>query len=102
MYPNILTLIKICFTIPSISCKCEHNGTILRRVNTYMSQYESKPIIIVGNDAYVLYEKVDLDVVVDILARKHPRRIELLSVLIIIKVFHCVHYLFVIISFEMI
>ena len=47
-------------------------------------------------------KKVDLDVVVDILARKHPRRIELLSVLIIIKVFHCVHYLFVIISFEMI
>ena len=47
-------------------------------------------------------KKVDLDVVVDILARKHPRRVELLSVLIIIKAFHCVHYLFVIISFEMI
>lgn len=47
-------------------------------------------------------KKVDLDVVVDILARKHTRRTELLSVLIIIKVFHCVHYLFVIISFEMI
>ena len=37
MYLNIFTLIKICCTIPATSCEYEHNGSILRRLNMYMT-----------------------------------------------------------------
>ena len=83
MYLNIFTLIKICCTIPVTSCECEHNGSIIRRLNTCMrasmraNRLSSLAII------HVNYRKtVDLDDIVDILVRKHPRRMEPFSVLV--------------------
>ena len=57
-------------------------------------KHRSKLIIIVdGNDACTLWKQVDLDVV-DLIVRKHPRRIELLSVLTDWLVWDIIYLLF--------
>ena len=35
LFPNIYALLKICATIPAMSCECERSASSLRRLHTY-------------------------------------------------------------------
>ena len=37
MYPNLSVLLKIAGTFPATSCECERSGSVLKRLNTYLS-----------------------------------------------------------------
>ena len=69
---NIFTSINICCTTRATSCECEHNGSILRRLNTYMRASMRSNRLSSLATMHVHYRKtVDLDDIVDILVRKH-------------------------------
>jgi len=82
LFPNIYALLKICATIPATSCECERSASYLRRLHTYnracMGQERlSSPALM-----HIHYQvKIDLDEVVNLFAPKHPRRLELGTIL---------------------
>ncbi|KAL6460935.1 hypothetical protein MHYP_G00309010 [Metynnis hypsauchen] len=82
MYPNIFKPLKIACTLPVTSCECERSASTLRRLNTFMR-------ISMGEDRmsslaliHTHYDMaLDLDEAVDLYSKMHPRRLELMSVL---------------------
>lgn len=81
-FPNIYTLLKIIGTIPATSCECERSASALRRLHTYnrasMNQERLSSLAMI----HIHYTKeVNLEEVVDIFAKKHPRRLELNTLL---------------------
>ena len=82
LFPNIYTLLKICATIPATSCECERSATSLRRLHTYnracMGQERLSSLALM----HIHYQvKIVLDEVVNLFATKHPRRLELGTIL---------------------
>ena len=82
LFPNIYTLLKICATIPATSCECERSASSLRRLHTYnracMGQERLSSLALM----YIHYQaKIVLDEVVNLFASKHPRRLELGTIL---------------------
>ena len=63
MFPNISTMLQIACTLPVTSCECERSASALRRLHNYMRA------------------TIDLDQVVDLVSKLHPRRLELDSLL---------------------
>ena len=54
-FPNISVLLKIACTLPVTSCECERSGSVLRRLNNYMSASNGeKPLVQPGTHAYSL------------------------------------------------
>ena len=82
MFPNIYILLQIACTIPVTSCECERSASGLRRLNNYMRVSMGKNRLSNLALLHIHYDTpVDLDKVVDIYARLHPRRLELNSLL---------------------
>ena len=82
LFPNIYALLKICATIPAMSCECERSASSLRRLHTYnracMGQERLSSLALM----HIHYQaKIVLDEVVNLFATKHPRRLELGTIL---------------------
>lgn len=82
LFPNIYALLKICATIPAMSCKCERSASSLRRLHTYsrarMRQERLSSLALM----HIHYQvKIALDEVVNLFATKHPRKLELGTIL---------------------
>ena len=78
MYPNLYVLLKICCTIPATSCECERSASALRRLHTFnrasMTQERLSSLALM----HIHYlTDIDLDIVLDLFAKMHPRRLEL-------------------------
>ena len=78
LFPNIYALLKICATIPTMSCECERSASSLRRLHTYnracMGQERLSSLALM----HIHYQvKIVLDEVINLFATKHPRRLEL-------------------------
>ena len=77
MFPNINVLLQICCTIPATSCECERSASALRRLHTYTRVTVSQDRLSHLALFHIHYSaEVDLDEVVELFARKHPRRLE--------------------------
>ena len=81
-YPNVHMLFKLLCTLPATTCTCERSGSTLRNLDNYkrhtMSQGRLSALALMASH-YDFH--IDLDTVVDLFAKKHPRRLELDSVL---------------------
>ena len=81
-FPNIKTLLQLACTIPVSSNACERSNSALRRLHTYnrasMGEERLSNLALV----HVHYgKKVNLNDVIDLFAKKHPRRMELEEIL---------------------
>lgn len=81
-YPNVFAMLKIVCTIGVTSCECERSNSELRLLKTYtrstMGQERMNDLALM----HIHYRMpIDLDEIVNRLARKHPRRMRLTSVL---------------------
>ena len=73
MYPNLYVLLKIARTIPVTSCERERSTYM--RVSMGKERLSSLALLHIHYD-----QQVDMDLVVDLFARKHARRLELDSI----------------------
>lgn len=82
-FPNIFTLLKIACTIPVTSCQCERSASALRRLHTYtrasmgQNRLSALALIHIHYNAEVSHSEV-----AKIFSGKHPRRLELDSLLL--------------------
>lgn len=81
-FPNLRVLLQIACTLPVTSCECERSASALRRLRTYtrasMGQNRMTSLALI----HIHYDQaLDVDEVVDIYARLHPRRLELDSLI---------------------
>ena len=82
LFPNIYALLKICVTIPAMSCECERSASSLRWLHTYNRAYMGQERLSSFALMHIHYQaKIGLDEVVNLLATKHPRRLELGTIL---------------------
>ncbi|XP_063750079.1 52 kDa repressor of the inhibitor of the protein kinase-like [Eleginops maclovinus] len=82
MYPNIFKLLKIACTLPVTSCECERSASVLRRLNTFMRSSMGEDRMSSLALIHTHYDMaLDLDEAVDLYSKMHPRRLELMSVL---------------------
>ena len=80
VFPNIWTLLQIACTLPVTSCECERNASALRRLNSYMSASMGKQRLSSLALLHIHLDKdINLDMVTDIFAKLHPRRLEMES-----------------------
>ena len=81
-FPNIHTLLKIVCTLPVTSCSCERSISGLKRLKTYLRSTMGQERL---NGLAMMHFHYDVDIdhdaVLDMFARKHPRRMTLLNVL---------------------
>jgi hypothetical protein len=81
-FPNIHTLLRIICTLPVTSCSCERSISGLKRLKTYLRSTMGQERL---NGLAMMHFHYDLDVdhdaVLDMFARKHPRRMALHNVL---------------------
>lgn len=83
IYPNIFKLLKIACTLQVTSCECERSASTLRRLNTCMRSSIGEDRMSSLALIHSHYDMVvDLDEAVHIYSKMHPRRLELMSVLI--------------------
>ena len=81
-FPNIRTLLQLACTLPVTSCECERSASTLRRLNTYMRASMGQERMASLALLHTHYDReTDLDEVVNIYARLHPRRMELDSLI---------------------
>lgn len=82
IFPNINTLLKLSATLPVTTVECERSFSTLRRLNTYLRATQSSQRL----DSLALINihcdlDINIDQVIDMFSRLHPRRMELTSVL---------------------
>ena len=81
-FPNIYVLLRIAATHPVTSCACERSISRLRLVKTALRSSMTEERL---NGLALLYVHsnrfLDLDRIVDIFARQHPRRMKLRNIL---------------------
>ena len=83
MYPNVYTLLQIACTIPVMYCECERNASALCRLLNFMRCSMSEDRLTSLALMHIHYQHpVDLDEVVDIFSKEHPRRLHLSTVLL--------------------
>ena len=81
-FPNIIVLLQIACTLPVTSCECERSASALKRLNTYMRASMGQERLSSLALIHIHYDQhIDLDAVVDIYARIHPRRLQLDSLI---------------------
>ena len=82
LFPNLFILLQIACTLPVTSCECERSCSTLRRLNTYVRASMGQERLSALALLHISYDKkIDLEEVVDIYARLHPRRLELSSLI---------------------
>ena len=81
-FPNVHTLLRIICTLPVTSCSCERSISGLKRLKTYLRSTMGQERLN-GLAMMHFHYEVDIDhnAVLDIFARRHPRRMTLLNVL---------------------
>lgn len=81
-FPNIHTLLRIICTLPVTSCSCERSISGLKRLKTYLRSTMGQERLNGLAMMHFHYEiDIDHDAVLDMFARRHPRRMTLLNVL---------------------
>ena len=81
-FPNIHTLLKIISTLPVTSCTCERSISGLKRLKTYLRSTMGQDRL--NGLALMHFHRdidIDYDAIIDMFARKHPRRMKLLNIL---------------------
>uniref|UniRef100_A0A3B1JM87 HAT C-terminal dimerisation domain-containing protein n=1 Tax=Astyanax mexicanus TaxID=7994 RepID=A0A3B1JM87_ASTMX len=82
LYPIIFKLLKIACTLPVTSCECERSASTLRRLNTFMRSSMGEDRMSSLALIHTHYDMaLDLDEAVDLYSKMHPRRLELMSIL---------------------
>lgn len=82
LFPNIYEILKIICTWPVTTCECERSVSGLRRLKTYMRTTIGQERLNGLALLHVHYSiDIDIDQVVDIFNRKHPRRLVLVDIL---------------------
>ena len=80
LFPNIYSLLKIACTLPVTSCECERNASRLRRLRNFMRTGMAENRLTSLALMHIHYDHdVNLDTVVDLFARMHPRKLQLQS-----------------------
>ena len=78
MFPNIHRILRLTCTLPVTSCECERSVSVLRRLKTYLRSTTSQERLCGLALMHMNYSmNIDLDGVINIFARKHPRRLAL-------------------------
>ena len=81
-FPNIFILLQIACTLPVTSCECERNASVLRRLRNFMRAGMTELRLSSLALMHIHYEfPINLDDVVTKFSEKHPRRMQLKSVL---------------------
>ena len=80
-FPNIHTLLRIICTLPVTSCSCERSISGLRRLKTYLRSTMGQDRLN-GLALMHFHYSINVDVgeILDMFARKHPRRMTLIDV----------------------
>ncbi len=82
MFPNIHCLLRVTCTLPVTSCECERSVSVLRRLKTYLRTTIGQERLTGLALMHIHYGMdLDLDEIVNIFARRHPRRMLLLDIL---------------------
>ena len=82
MFPNIHKIFRLVCTIPVTSCECERSVSVLRRLKTYLRSSMGQERLSGLALMHVHYGmELNLEEIIDIFARKHPRRIMLADIL---------------------
>ena len=82
LFPNIYILLQIACTLPVTSCECERNASTLCRLHNFMHAGMSEDRLTSLALIHIHYEQIiDLDRVVYLFAKMHPRKLRLNSVL---------------------
>ena len=81
-FPNIHALLRIACTIPVSSNPCERSNSALRRLHHYtrtsMSENRLTNLAIIHTHRDV---EIDYEEAIDVFAKRHPRRMELDSII---------------------
>lgn len=81
-FPNVFQMLKIVCTIGVTSCECERSNSELRLLKTYLRSTMSQERLNGLALMHVHYRMaIDLDEIVNRMARKHPRRLRLAEIL---------------------
>jgi hypothetical protein len=82
LFPNIYMLLTIAASLPVTTCECKRSFSTIRQLNSYLRASQSPD----RHDALALNihcsTDIDIEAVIDLFAKMHPRRMELSSVLI--------------------
>ena len=77
-FPNIYCLLQLLCTLPVTTCECESSVSSLRRLKTYMRSTMVEDRLSNLALMHIHYDQtIDVDEVVNIFARRHPRKIAL-------------------------
>lgn len=81
-FPNIHAILRLVCTVPVTSCECERSVSVLRRVKTYLRSTMSQDRLSGSALMHTHYGmNIDYEEIINIFARRHPRRMQLLNVL---------------------
>ena len=82
MFPNIHQLLCLVYAIPVTSCECERSVSVLRRLKTYLRSSMGQERLSGLALMHIQYGiEIDYEEVINIFARKHPRRMVLSNLL---------------------
>ena len=82
MFPNIHQLLRIVCTLPVTSCECERSVSVLRRLKTYLRSTMSNERLSGLALMHTNYSmELNFEEIINIFARKHPRRMTLGDIL---------------------
>ena len=82
IFPNIHQLLRLVCTIPVTSCECECSVSVLRCLKTYLWSSMGQERLSGLALMHVHYGmELDLEEIINIFARKHPRRMVLSDIL---------------------
>ena len=81
-FPNIYTALTILAVLPVTLCSCERSVSVVRRLKTYTRSTMSQDRLN-GLASLNIHKEipVDIDKVLNIFARKHKRRLEMINLL---------------------
>ena len=83
MFPNICQLLRIVSTLPATSCECERIISVLRRLKTYLRTTMAEERLTGSALMHVDYGMDrNLDEIINIFSRQHPRRMLLQDTLV--------------------
>ena len=78
MFPNIHGILRLVCTLPVTSCECERSVSVLRCLKTYLRSTISQDRLCGLALMHINYSmELDLDEIIKMFARKHPRRMVL-------------------------
>ena len=81
-FPNVYKVLQLLGTVPVTSCECERCVSVLRRLKTYLrSTMTQKRLNGLALMAVHRNIPIDLERIVDMFARQHPRRLQFINIL---------------------